>query len=594
MTHSLKIPAAWMLAVTFAAPARAERKEIWIDATHLAAPEIRSAQPIARKWWLRRDAQDWGASRGTILMTGKPSGKTGEDGLHKVTPSDRFVPYRVPQLVVDPEAIGWYRVYVGLYHQGENPQARLLGRLTDEPYPEYLQTPQHTKDRTAEVYWKAADLTGKKIHIEQPSAPTPHPGHGWLGGITHLKLVPMTDTEVGAAQKEINLPPRQRRLFGMLDTTDEIFWWGTAQTEEDIRAIVYRHRQAGFGRVYWRCFGTHLDNSLAVKEAAPRWTEADEQRWCQRQNCKAGWMPYIDLARKFDPVKVAVHYGKETGCDVHAWVRFTNFNREPYANFWHENPQFSTQMLVTEKDPKSGRRVPVKPYKLYSYRRVLSFAYPEVRAFYVKFFKQIASTGTPGIMIDLLRHPPIAGYEPIVAESFKKKYGMPMEERDVYHDPLVQEHLSGYLRLFLVDLRKAIGNDIEISVRCSGPSKYALRGKEWIAEGLIDTIVDGNWYSGNGPRGTIDATVEAVGTRGKALAVAEAYDVDPQNGWKRREDALSTEAICALSRHYSARGVARFGLYESTMFTWDPDLRRAIRAAGWNYDPELANDEPGK
>ena len=133
MTHSLKIPAAWMLAVTFAAPARAERKEIWIDATHLAAPEIRSAQPIARKWWLRRDAQDWGASRGTILMTGKPSGKTGEDGLHKVTPSDRFVSYRVPQLVVDPEAIGWYRVYVGLYHQGENPQARLLGRLSDEP-----------------------------------------------------------------------------------------------------------------------------------------------------------------------------------------------------------------------------------------------------------------------------------------------------------------------------------------------------------------------------------------------------------------------------------------------------------------------------
>jgi hypothetical protein len=36
------------------------------------------------------------------------------------------------------------------------------------------------------------------------------------------------------------------------------------------------------------------------------------------------------------------------------------------------------------------------------------------------------------------------------------------------------------IRLFLVELRKEIGDDIEISVRCSGPSKYALRGKEWI------------------------------------------------------------------------------------------------------------------
>jgi len=569
-----------------------ERKEIVIDAAQLAPPGLRSERPAAGKWWLRRDADDWGASGGTILMTGKPSGKTGADGLHKVTPADRFIPYRVPELVIDPKAAGWYRVFVGLYHQGENPEARLLAKLSDQLYPEYIQTPRNTRGRTGEVYWKAADLTGRKIHFEQPPAPTPHPGHGWLGGITHLRLVPMGTEEVAAARKQIELPPHGKRLFGMLDTTDEIFWWSQVQTEDDIRAIVYRHRETGFGRIYWRCFGTHLDNSLAVPEAAPRWTAADEKRWCEQQNCQAGWMPFINLARKFDPLKVAVEYGKKTECEVHAWVRFTNFNREPFANFWHDHPEFSAQMLVTEKDPKTGRNVPVKPYKRYAYRRVLSFAYPEVRAFYVSFFKQIASTGTPGIMIDLLRHPPIAGFEPIVTESFQKKYGMPMEERGVYHDPLVNEHLSEYLRLFLVELRKEIGDDIEISVRCSGPNKYALRGKEWIAAGLIDTIVDGNWYSGNGPRGT-DATIEAAGSRGKAFAVAETYDVDPENNWKKRDGNLSVQAISALAAEYSGRGVARFGLYESTVFTWDPELRRAIRAAGWNYDPRRTNGKPG-
>ncbi len=578
------ILAAFLIGCAKEAAAQAERKEVLIDAAKLAPKGIHAEQLVAGKWWLNRDARGWGASNGTILMTGKPSGKTGKDRLHNVTPADPFVPYQVPAFEVDPKATGWYRIYVGLFHQGEDPQARLLMKLGNQPYPEYLQTPANTKGRTAEVYWRAADLTGNKIRIEQPPAPVPHPERGWLGGITHLRFVPMTDKEVASAKEEIELPPSNRRLFGMLDTTDEIFWWGRAKTKDDIRAIVYRHQQAGFGRIYWRCFGTHLDNSWAVPEAAPRWTEADEKRWCLRQNCKAGWMPYINLARRFDPLRVAVDYGRKNEVDVHAWVRFTNFNREPFANFWHDNKDLNAQMLVTRRDPKTKKNVVVKPYKLYRYSRVLSFAYPKVRSFYVKFFKQIVSTGTRGIMIDLLRHPPIAGYEPIVTEAFRKKYGKDMLELDIYHDPLVQEHLSGYLRLFLVELRKEIGPDIEISVRCSGPDKFALRGKQWIDAGLIDTIVDGNWYSGNRPRGTI-RTVKAVGKRGRAMAVAETYDVDPKNNWKRRDGNLSAEAISALAKHYSGRGVVAFGLYESTVFTWDPNIRRAIRKAGWKYDP---------
>ena len=65
-------------------------------------------------------------------------------------------------------------------------------------------------------------------------------------------------------------------------------------------------------------------------------------------------------------------------------------------------------------------------------------------------------------------------------------------------------------------------------------------------------------------------------------------DVDPKKGWKRREGILSEEAILALARHYSGRGVARFGLYESTVFTWYPELRWAVREAGWIYDPHTS------
>jgi len=592
----LRIAAAWTLVTALVSPARAAQQEIVIDAADLAPPEQRADKPVEGKWWLKRDAHDWGAPNGAILMTGQPSELPNKSGEWVVTAAHRFVPYRVQPLVVDPKAAGCYRIYVGLYTEAMDPMVRpmLLGKLSNEPYSEYLQAPGDTKGRTVEVFWKIAHLNGKKIQIEQPPAPMPHPGYGWLGGITHVRLVPMTTEEILAARQEIELPPADRRLFGMLDYTDEVFWWGTVEAEDDIRAIVYRHRQTGFGRIYWRAYGSHLDNSLAVPDAAPRWTDADEERWCKQQQCKAGWMPYINLTKRFDPLKVAVEYGDKIGCDVHAWVRFTNHNREPYANFWHDHPEFASQMLVTETDSKTGQKVPVKPYRRTPYRRVLSMAYPEVRAYYVKFFQQLASTGTRGIMIDLLRHPPIAGYEPIVTEAFKKKYGMDMEERDVYHDPLVQEHISEYLHIFLIDLRKAIGPDIEISVRCSGPNKYALRGKDWIAEGLIDTIVDGNWYSGNGPRPTIAETVSAAGARGKAYAIAESGDVDPQKGWKKRDGNLSPEAITALANHYSGHGVSRFGLYESTIFTWDPATRRAIRVAGWSYEPNKSTGSSSK
>ena len=100
--------------------------------------------------------------------------------------------------------------------------------------------------------------------------------------------------------------------------------------------------------------------------------------------------------------------------------------------------------------------------------------------------------------------------------------------------------------------------------------------------------MDGHWYSGNGPRSTIDATVDAVGKRGRAMAAAEIDDVDPERNWQKRKGLLSPQAITALARAYSGRGVASFGLYESTLFTWFPDARRAIREAGWDYEPGKA------
>jgi hypothetical protein len=577
------LPLLFSLAFALGAAAQ-DRPAITISAADIAPAELRADEPAPGKWWLNRDAKDTGVPGGRILMTGRVDEQVREKKLHTVFPAVNFTPYRVPALRVDPHASGWYRIHVGLYNRTSKPFARLLAKLSDEPYPEYLQAPEHAKEKVVEVLWKPADLTGRQIVFEQPPAPWPHPGQGFLGGISHIRLVPMSDAEAKAAQHEIELPPVQQRLFGMFDYTDEVFWWGKADTADAMKAIVYRHQQTGFGRIYWRCFGTHLDNSLAVPEAAPRWTEEDEAKWCAAQECKSGWLPYINMTKQFDPLKVASDYGREIGVEVHAWVRLTNFNRAPYAEFWHQNrDKYAAQMVRMAKESTPKKPIPLRPYQYSKSARVLSFAYPEVRAFYVKFFKQLASTGTPGIMIDLLRHPPLAGYEPISSEAFKRKYGTDMEELDLFKDPRCTEHLAGYLEAFLTELRREIGPKIEISVRSAGPENFGLRGKKWIESGLINTIVDGNYYSGNGPRASIDATIAAAGIRGLATAVAESKDVDSQNKWKEREGTLSAEAITALAKHYSEKGADSFGLYESTLFTWCPDVRRAIREAGWNY-----------
>jgi hypothetical protein len=587
-----------LLLVTASAALAEERAEVTFPAEKLAAGTQSTDSPTPGKWWLNRNAKEWGSPNGAILMTTVPSDVPPKNGLWEVIPLARFAPQRVPDLVIDPHLTGWYRIHVGLYRDvlDEWSPPLLQAKLSGDPYPEYLQAPRHSAgeakegvpSRVAEAYWKAADLTGKQIHIVDPPGPMPHAGSGRLGGISHLRLVPMSAQEVAAAKEEIELPPIEQRLFAMLDSTDEMFWNGSAETPDDIRAIIWRHQQAGFGRIYWRAFGTFLDNSLSVPAAAPRWSEQDEAAFQKKKQTPAGWAKYIDVARRFDTLKAAVDAGREFGCDVHAMVRFTNFNRPPYANFWHDHPEYRAQVLVTEKDPKTGARVPVKPYKLTPYARVLSFAYPEVRTFYVSFFKQLASTGAKGIMIDLLRHPPIAGYEPIVSEAFKKKFGEEMEPHDIYRDPLVHQHLSEYFRLFLVELRQAIGDKIEISVRCSGPDAFSLKGKEFIEAGLINTIVDGQWYSGNGPRPTIDQTVAAVGTRGRAEAAADMADVDPEQKWKSRKGVLSPDSILALTKAYSGRGVASFGLYESTVHAWSPENRHAIRKAGWLFDPKEA------
>src|SRR5687768_6611569 len=93
-----------------------DRKEIVIPAVELAPREVRSDTLTPGKWWLRRTADEAQAPGGAILLSGEPSKEKLKSAFWDVIPISRFVPYRLPELVIDPRASGWYRIHVGLYY----------------------------------------------------------------------------------------------------------------------------------------------------------------------------------------------------------------------------------------------------------------------------------------------------------------------------------------------------------------------------------------------------------------------------------------------------------------------------------------------
>src|SRR5262249_28993177 len=86
--------ASCLVAILLTATAQAEeRKEIVISAAELASPSQRADKPMPGKWWLKRDARDWGAREGTILLTGSIGEGPTKTGEWVVPPPHLFVPY---------------------------------------------------------------------------------------------------------------------------------------------------------------------------------------------------------------------------------------------------------------------------------------------------------------------------------------------------------------------------------------------------------------------------------------------------------------------------------------------------------------------
>lgn len=569
-----------------------ERKPVVLTAAQIAPAAIVSETPSATKWLLHRGVKCVPGE--AMLLTGRgwdmfATGKF-NDMAFRTDPNLYLVASKVPPLEVDPKLTGWYRIQVGMPAREDktdgNYPPRLFGRLSHEPYSEYLRVSQNAgPGKFGLVDWRTADLTGKKLRFDPVPGPGRFPDRCWFGGISHLVFTPLTPAEIEAAKFDVALPPPDKRLFGIYDSTTEFNNWSKISGPDDVRASIYRHARAGFGRVYFRAWGSACDTSCAVPDAAPHWTEQDEKKFMEEFKCTGGWQYYIDLIRKHDFMKIAAEEGKARGLDVHAYIRLTNLNRAPYCEFWHKHPELRGSWPVLDK--QTGKLIRMTPNS-----NLLSFAYPEVRTFYVQMCKQIVDAGARGLLLDLLRHPPICNFEAPVTDRLKERHGLDVwslikTKADVRHflsrDPRGQAIQREFFEAFLKELRQAVGPTVEISVRSRNADGFALDGEKFVKAGLVDTILDSSYGAGVAlPRPEIEKTLAAVGNKGRAFAVTEPFNVDPTT-WTKKPGGLDAPGLLALAKLYHEKKVHGFGVYESASFIFDPDRCRAVRQASREF-----------
>jgi hypothetical protein len=145
----------------------------------------------------------------------------------------------------------------------------------------------------------------------------------------------------------------------------------------------------------------------------------------------------------------------------------------------------------------------------------------------------------------------------------------------------------------LKELRQAVGPNVEISVRSRNADGFALDGEKFVRAGLVDTILDSSYLGGVAlPRPEIEKTLAAVGTRGRAFAVTEPFDVDPTT-WKPKPGGLEAPGLLALAKLYREKKVHGFGVYETASFLFDPARARAVRQASREFAGAASSSKNG-
>jgi hypothetical protein len=353
------------------------------------------------------------------------------------------------EIRLQPNLKGPYKIFVGLhYEKTDNRDEKYYGpavmaRLDNDVHRLFLSS----NKPFAEVEFKSADMTGRTLVLaslsERPAL------------IDYVRFEPIDPARFQDDEKK-RLAPHQKDVVSISDV-NVWMWRYTSRSEQDFRDIVGQQRFAGFNRIYWMANAGALFYHTGVGTPFL----GDKRPHTRR----SGYM-----VENFRPLESGVKYSHEMGMEIWGWYRLNNNfasqqELEAYgtglnSEFFMSHPEFR---LI-----RADGRADVSKY---------SFAYPEVRAYVRAICVEMVRKGVDGLMFDLLRHPPLAGYEPPLVDGYQKLHGI--DPRSISKtDTASYAQWTSYrarhsFTQFVIELKEELaqlGLSVPICIRCSlGP-----------------------------------------------------------------------------------------------------------------------------
>lgn len=151
-----------------------------------------------------------------------------------------------------------------------------------------------------------------------------------------------------------------------------------------------------------------------------------------------------------------------------------------------------------------------------------SYAVPEVRALYLKYYREVLQQGVDGIHCEFLRHPGFIGFEAAAVDPYRARTGKSPLDPGFDNWADWYAYRAEIITQFMRDLRKVVdeegarqGRALGITARIPerGYTELGLDPARWAKEGLVDMIAVGSNRLPNLPFNLVPFQAMVAGTK---------------------------------------------------------------------------------
>ena len=387
----------------------------------------------------------------------------------------------VPELCLQLNKTGWYKIYLGLYTISD-PDLKdgIRVKLSSDQTYIFVQAEKDRwlSDSIDEVYWKYADLSGQDIIFKHMNSKN----QNMTSYIAYVKLKKLAEVEVekikDERQNNIN-----RRLIGMNDAHG-LYYWKKIESKKGIYEDIEPYRDTDFEKLYW-CMGSGGDICTYPTKIGKLYGE-DLEIFPRSGDKNIADSMKILQSKGIDSLETAVNYAQSIGLKIFLSQRMGAFACNPpwdgifTSDFYKNNPKL--------------RCVDIEGNEISR----LSYAYQKVQDHCISILKELALYQPDGISLLFNRGAPYILYEEPLLKAFIEEYKKdPRHLSEDNNEWLV--YRAEYFNKFMLKIKKELDNDIEISVHLFNNKKenlfYGFDPETWIKEGYINEIVAYPWLN---------------------------------------------------------------------------------------------------